>query len=108
MGPATCGIHMVDTEFESKFVLLTKSFSKHLFSARYDNFDVTQNDSTPEDNNPENGNAWTLAYQYAMTDHFILAAEWLSRKTHHCGWVYYGISPTATEEQTQLTLKVRF
>jgi hypothetical protein len=108
MGPVVDGAHMVDAEFESKFLLITKAIEKHRLSARYDNFDVTQNDRTAEDNNPESGHAWTLAYQYTMTEHLTAAVEWLSIKTHRCGWVYYGIAPTATEEQTQLTLKIHF
>jgi len=108
MGPVVNGAHVVDVEYDSFFTLLTRSFDKHRITARYDHFDVTQNDSTPEDNNPENGHAWTLNYQYGFSDKISLAVEWLSIKTHHCGWVYYGISPTETETQTQVTLRLRF
>ena len=52
--------------------------------------------------NPENGHAWTLNYQYSFSDKISLAAEWLSIKTHHCGWIYYGISPT---ERLKLRLR---
>jgi hypothetical protein len=75
---------------------------------RYDNFDMTQNDSTPEDNNHEYGLAWTATYQYSFSDNFGLAAEWLSIKTHRCAHVYYGLDPTVTERQFQLTAKLRF
>lgn len=108
MGAATNGIHAVDTEYESKYLLLTRVFDRHRVSLRYDDFEVTQSDSTPEDNNPENGHIWTVAYQFQATEKAQLAAEWLSIKTHHCGWVYYGISPTVTEEQLQLSLRLRF
>jgi len=108
MGPVMNGAHVVDVEYDSFFLLLTRAFDKHRVSVRYDHFDVTQNDQTPEDNNPENGIAWTLDYQYSFSDRITLAAEWLSIKTHHCGWVYYDISPTATERQTQLSLRARF
>lgn len=108
MGPVMNGAHVVDVEYDSYFALLTRSFDKHRISARYDHFDVTQNDTTPEDNNPENGHAWTVNYQYSFSDKVSLAAEWLSIKTHHCGWVYYGIPPTETETQTQVTLRLRF
>lgn len=108
MGPATDGIHAVDTEFDSQFILLTRRIDKHRLSVRYDRFEVTQNDSTPEDNNPENGHAWTAGYRYQFSDKVGLAGEWLSIKTHHCGWVYYGIDPTKTERQLQLTVKLSF
>ena len=108
MGGAVDGIHAVDVEFDSKFVLLTRRFDRHRLSLRYDNFEVTQNDSTPEDNNPEDGLVWTASYRYALSDRVSLAAEWLSIKTHHCAWVYYDIAPTATERQFQLSVMLRF
>jgi len=108
MGPVVDNAHMVDTEFDSKFVMLTKTFGKHRLSLRYDNFDITQNDDTDEDNNPEDGLVWTAAYQHDYSDRMSLSAEWLSIKTHHCGWVYYGLNPTATEKQLQLSVRFRF
>ena len=108
MGPLINDAHVVDVEYDSFFTLLTRSFDKHRVSVRYDHFDVTQNDQTPEDNNPENGHAWTLSYQYSLSEKIRIATEWLSIKTHHCGWAYYGISPTAKERQFQLTLRAFF
>jgi hypothetical protein len=108
MGAVINGAHAVDTEFDSRFILLTKSLDRHRLSLRYDNFEVTQNDQTTEDNNPEEGHAWTIAYRYRHSEMVSLAAEWLSIKTHHCGWVYYGLDPTRTETQLQLTMQLRF
>jgi len=109
MGPVMPdGAHAVDTEFNSYFMLLTRSFGRHRVSARYDNFDVTQSDGTPEDNNPESGFAWTVGYRYGFSDTFTLAGEWLRIRTHRCALVYYGLDPTVTERQFQLTLKTRF
>jgi len=108
MGSVINGAHAVDVEYDSMFLLLTKALDKHRFSLRYDNFEVTQNDATPEDNNPENGHVWTASYRFGWSEKVSFAAEWLSIKTHHCGWIYYDISPTATEEQLQLTVMLRF
>jgi hypothetical protein len=88
MGPVVDGAHVVDVEFASYFMLLTRTFEKHRIAVRYDNFDVAENDSTPEDENSEYGHAWTLNYQYRLTDKINLAVEWLSIKTHRSGWVY--------------------
>ncbi len=107
MGPVMNGAHVVDVEYDSKFLLLTRKMDKHRISLRYDNFEVTQNDQTPEDNNPEDGIVWTASYRYEYSDRVSLAAEWLSIKTHHCAWVYYGVAPTATEKQLQLSLLLR-
>jgi hypothetical protein len=108
MGPRVNRAHVVDVEYDSNFVLLTKLVGKHRLSARYDHFEVTQNDHTFEDNNPENGHAWTISYQMAYTEYATLAVEWLRVQTHHCGWVYYGIAPDATERQLQVSLRLRF
>lgn len=108
MGQVIDGAHAVDTEFASYFLLATKVFDDHRVTLRYDNFDVTQNDDTDEDNNPEDGHAWTLGYRYQHSDQLAFAAEWLSIKTHHCGWVYYGLSPTKTETQLQISIQLRF
>jgi hypothetical protein len=108
MGPVINGAHAVDVEYESFFLLLTRVFGDHRIAARYDNFDITQNDRTPEDNNPEYGLGWTLSYQYQMSQSVGLVAEWLSIKTHHCGWIYYGLDPTKIERQLQFSLKLRF
>ena len=102
------GAHAVDVEYDSKFLLLTRTFDKHRISVRYDRFEMTQNDSTPEDQNPEDGYAWTLSYRYGFSDMFSVAGEWLSIKTHRCGWQYYDISETRTERQFQLTAKLNF
>jgi len=108
MGPVMNNEHVIDAEYESQFVLLTRSFGRHRLSARYDHFVVTENDDIPLDDNTENGIAWTANYQYEYSDHVTLAAEWLSIKSRHFAWTYYGLLPTATERQTQLMLKVRF
>ncbi|MDA0706222.1 MAG: hypothetical protein O2907_03685 [Proteobacteria bacterium] len=101
------GAHAVDVEYDSYFALLSKQSGRHRLSLRYDNFEVTQNDNTREDNNPENGYALTLAWQLSLADKLNLVAEWISIKTHHCGWVYYDLEPTETETQFQLSLRLR-
>jgi hypothetical protein len=108
MGPVINAAHAVDVEYESKYLLLTKALDSHRLSLRYDNFDISQNDRAPEDNNPENGHAWTIAYQYERSKHVSFATEWLSIKTHRCSWEYYGIDPTNTETQLQVSIRLKF
>ena len=102
------GIHPVDVEYTSYFGLLTRGFGNHRVSARYDNFAVRQNDSTPEDNNPENGLAWTLGYRYSASESVEYAIEWLSITTHRCAFIYYGLDEKVTEQQIQLTARLMF
>ena len=107
MGSVINGVHVVDTEFDSEFILLTRAFNRNRFAIRYDHFEMTQNDQTPEDNNPEKGHAWTFSYQFGLSKRASITAEWLSIKTHRCAFVYYGLPETVTETQLQLTLKLR-
>jgi hypothetical protein len=108
MGPVINGAHAVDTEFDSKYLMLTKGFDRHRFSVRYDKFEVTQNDQTPEDSNPADGHGWTIAYFFDYSDTLAFGAESLNIKTDHCGWAYYGLDPVRTEEQLQLSVQLRF
>lgn len=108
MGDLVNGVYFVDVEYDSQFILLTRLFGKYRVSARYDHFQITDNDSTLEDNNAEVGYAWTLHCQYRFSDRVSLAAEWLSIRTQRDAWIYYGIPTKAIERQTQLTLKLRF
>ena len=108
MGPVVNGAHLVDVEFDSKYLMLTKAYERHRFSMRYDKFDVTQNDDTDDDNNPEDGHIWTFAYFYDYSDKISFGAESLVIKTHRCGWQYYNIATTVTEKQLQFTARLRF
>jgi hypothetical protein len=108
MGPAIDGIHVVDADYRSYFMLLTKAFGRHRLTARYDDFDVSQNDDTFEDDNSEQGYAWTLAYRYELTGYAGLTAEWLQIHTRRFAWTYFGYDPEKTDRQFQLSLQLRF
>lgn len=106
-GRETNGIYAVDAEFESHYVLLTRSFSRHRVTARYDRFELTENDSIPLDENDERGHAWTLAYQLELSDRFLLAAEWLEIFTDRPAWAYFDLDQRQLEHQLQLSLRIR-
>ncbi|HSG58568.1 MAG TPA: hypothetical protein VLA06_03480 [Woeseiaceae bacterium] len=108
MGPFIRGAHVVDNGFESNFVLLTKAFDRHRVSARYDDFEVTEIDQVPLDENRERGHAWTLAYRFQATEKLGFAAEWLEIRTHRPAWAYNDLATTRTERQLQLSLQLRF
>lgn len=102
------GIHAVDAEYESSFLLLTRAMGQHRVSLRYDRFNVSENDQTPLDNNSEHGRAWTVAYQVQLAEHASLATEWLQIQSRRDAWEYYGLEPFNTERQLQLSLRLRF
>lgn len=108
MGPFINGAFVVDADYYSDFLLLTKSFGSHRLSLRYDRFEVDENDQVPLDDNSEYGTAWTLAYTHQITDRVSLIGEWLAIETYREAWEYFDLDEVQTERQLQLTLRLRF
>ncbi len=106
-GPEFDGVHPVDNEYGSYFLLLTRAFDRHRVSLRYDDFEITESDPTPLDENAEDGHAWTLAYRYEFSDGFGVAAEWLQVDTERPAWAYNGLAVSRTERQLQLSVQLR-
>lgn len=107
-GPVIADTNVVDAEFDSYFVLLTRAMGRHRVSARYDDFGITENDQTPLDENAESGHAVTLAYLVDISDTVDIAAEWLSIHTERPAWAYYGLQPVRSERQFQLSVRFGF
>ncbi len=108
MGDVVNGIGDIDADFDSMYLMLTRAYNRHRFSLRYDKFAVTDNDQTLQDDNSEDGDAWTLAYFYEYSDKVSFGAESLSIKTNRFSWQYYGLDTTRTEKQFQLSVRLRF
>lgn len=100
--------HAVDVGFESHFLLLTRSFDRHRISARYDDFEITERDQIPLDENAEKGYAKTLSYRYEVSPNATLAVEWLEIFSNRPAWAYFNLAERKTEKQLQLTLRLRF
>lgn len=108
MGPVIDGAHVVDNAFGSWFVLLTKALGEHRLSARYERFEVTEDDRIPLDENAEDGRAITLAWFYQATDFIGVAAEWLTIRIHRPAWAYNDLATRQDESQFQLSVQLRF
>jgi len=108
MGPFIRGAHVVDADYYSDFLLLTRAFGPHRLSARYDRFGVYENDSVPLDDNSEYGHGITVSYAFEMNKNVSLAAEWISIYTYRDAWEYYGLEDEGTETQLQLAVRLRF
>lgn len=107
-GRGPTGAPGVFADYTSYFVLLSKSFSRHRLSARYDYFDVTDKDGIPFDNNAEEGDAWMLGYQFSVAKYVTLAAEWLQIATSRPAFAYFGMDQSVTERQLQFSAQLRF
>ncbi|HEX5786618.1 MAG TPA: hypothetical protein VFY03_00450 [Woeseiaceae bacterium] len=108
MGPVIDGAHVVDNAFSSWFVLLTKAVGQQRFSARYERFDVTEDDDVYLDENAEDGRALTVTWLVGITDLVNVAAEWLEIKSYRPAWAYNDLATTRTERQLTLSVQLRF
>jgi hypothetical protein len=68
---------LLDWKFDSQSALLAKRAGSHLFTARYDEFNVLFRGNRAASGS-EDGHAWTLAYSLNRGKHWRFAAEWLT------------------------------
>jgi hypothetical protein len=107
MGPFAGPARVVDTAFDSHFVLLTKRFGRQRVSVRLDGFAVVDRDSTPLDANGEDGRALTLAYAFTHSKRLVTKVEWLRVETARPSWTYLGLPGRDTERSLQVQVSLR-
>ena len=113
MGPDLGPWHVWDSDFDARFLLLTRAFGRHRLSARYDNFDVQPYNDPDQYTNRDHGYAWTASYLFDWSKHIRLGAEYLAIATEHCdtdqcAWVFSGLPRTTRQNQVQLSLRWQF
>lgn len=108
MGPPSAGIYSGDVDYDSRFLLLTRTFDRHRLSLRYDTFHMADDAFVPDDDNGKAGLAWTLPYRYTVLDRLAVAAEWFSIKTSAAACPYFDLEPTATKTQWRLDALLSF
>ena len=108
MGPWLGEWYPVDAEYDAYYLMLTRAFDRHRVSVRFDDFSVTDNDEIPDDDNGEEGRAWTATYQYALNDIATIAVEWMSIRSDRPAFAYFGTDASVTEKQAQLAVRLRF
>jgi hypothetical protein len=85
------------------------STGRHRFSARYDYFEVKDEDVLlTEDPNQESGHAWTLAYALRTGERHRVAVEWLNVDSERPVRGTLGLPIRAEESLVQASFRVRF
>jgi hypothetical protein len=92
-------------EFESSFVLLSKSIGRHRFTGRADWFDTDQVESDWPSPFEESGDALTIGYGFEYDRHWSLAVEALQIKSDVSTRATIGEPTRATEKQLQLQVR---
>jgi hypothetical protein len=102
---------LVYADFDAGFLLLSRAFGRQRLSARYDDFAVSDQDTTPDDPNAEHGHAWTLAWFLQAGDwaggHWRVGAEGLQVDSWRPARRLLGDAPSQRERQLQLVLEWR-
>jgi hypothetical protein len=97
----------VDIEPRASFLLLTGSWGRHRLSVRRDWFEVE--DRGPlfaEDDNREDGSAWTAAYLLRTGEKHRVALEALRLDSTRPNRSSLGLPPRAKELLVQLSLRL--
>lgn len=99
------GMPVVENDFQSAFVLITHKNKSHRYTVRMEEFSVTDNDTTPDDDNNEYGKSATLSYQYRFNRHLFLQAEYNWLDSTRPARAYAKQDIQLTEQQYQLAAK---
>jgi hypothetical protein len=99
---------VVDNDISSAFVLISREWNRHRFSARLETFDVHDRDWTPDDPNAEHGQALTLAYVFRPNTNQRLTFEALRVSSSRARRLDFGLPARARETQFQISYRLFF
>ncbi|MEP1551187.1 MAG: hypothetical protein ABJJ44_14160 [Paraglaciecola sp.] len=74
-GSSIMGKHFVYIDFDAWYLMLSHKYKSHRFSARFDLFEVNEDDIFPWDPNNSDGEALTLAWRYDLNMHWQVGLE---------------------------------
>lgn len=109
MGAAPQGGPKVGIDYRATYGLLTAKAGRHRFTVRYDRFEVEDEDTLQaEDDNDEDGEAWTAAYVLDTGQHHRLALEWLRITSDRPARASVALAPHAEEDLFQASFRLLF
>jgi len=97
--------NMVNNDYKSAYLSLTKRWKRHRLTSRIEEFSVTDNDTTLGDNNNEYGKALTLNYTYRLSKPVFLSAEYNWIDSDRPARSYLNQPQHLTERQWQLSAR---
>lgn len=74
-GATDMGIRIVYADFTAWYLAARYKQGKHSITARYDYWDVREDDNMPEDQNNNDGDGITIAWRYQLDENWELGAE---------------------------------
>lgn len=101
-------VDMVNNDYHSGFVLLSKKINTYQTSVRLEEFSVTDNDSTPGDDNSEYGKSATINITKRFNRQWFLSAEYIWINSRRVARGYVDEPVKLIEEQLQLAARYYF
>ena len=95
---------LLEWDFVTRYVLISKRTGAHTVSVRYDDFKVGAEQSLPLGD--QAGHALTLAYRFEPDRHWRFTLEWVRARSFEGNRaVLEGAAPFATESDVQLAIR---
>ena len=108
MGLTALNRALVDVDYASAFVLLSRAWDQHRLSFRAEYFETVDRDLTPDDANGEHGNSVTLAYVFYPAERHRLTVEALNVFSQRSERGFIGIPHKSHETQVQASYRIFF
>ncbi len=105
---APTGEDAVNNDYRNFNVLLSKGWQAHRLSMRYENFEVTDNDSTRGDDNNEDGHSFTVSYRYQIKKGLFFRSEYNWINSDRAARAYINQDQKLIERQWQLAMRYYF
>lgn len=99
---------VVNNDYSSGYVALSKRLNKHRATIRLEEFSVTDNDQTVGDNNNEYGKSATANYTYRYSKPLLLSVEYNWINSHRPARMYSNQAINLVERQWQLAARYFF
>ena len=107
-GTTLMGPGAVDLGYRSWYTLLSHPLGKGSAAMRYDNFNISDHDHTPQDPNGERGHSLALAYTYPLNQSLSLVAEVLRVGSNRDARALIGIATKQSENSLSAALRWQF
>ena len=102
------GFDVVGLDFRNSFILISHKSSAHRFTARYEQFNNEDFDGIEGDNNDDQGDAFTLGYQYDFGGGVFMLLEYNQINSLRPSKVYQRLATTDKETQYQASVRYFF
>jgi hypothetical protein len=95
---------LLEWDFVTRYLLISKRLGAHTLSARYDDFKVSPEEAFA--GGDQGGHALTLAYRFEPNSHWRFTLEWVRARDFQTNRaIFAGAAPFATESQVQLAIR---